>query len=86
MNNQRIDRIATRKASTEQLAELRRDAKEQYLNLQVSRKKQEIRTDTHIEMSREELLWKEELHRLAASINYRKRTVKLKELKRRYNI
>ncbi len=86
MNNQRITRIATRKATTDELEELRKNSKETYLLLQAARKEQEARNRNKIDMSKEELLWKEELHRLTTTINYRKRTIKIQELKRQYNV
>ncbi len=85
MNSQHINRIATRKATTDQLEELRKDAKETYLLFQAARKEQEARNRSKIDMSKEELVWKEELHRLTTTINYRKRAIRLQELKRQYN-
>ena len=83
---ERIERIPTREATTEQLEDLKKHAKEKYLNLQYTRKAKETRVNKQIDMSKEELLWKDELLRLRSAINYRKRAYKVKTLKQHYNL
>ncbi len=83
---ERIDRIPTREATIEQLTELRIDAKEKYLKLQFTRKTDETRSGKLIDMSKEELLWKDELRRLTSTINYRNRAANVKKLTQKYNL
>ncbi len=86
MSKSRIDRIPTRQATLEQLVELRKTAKFNHTKFQFGRKNKELHSGKPINMSREELLWKEELSRLNNAIYYRKRTRKIKEIKREYKL
>ena len=86
MNKSRIDRIPTRQATLAQLEELRKKAKFNHTSLQFKRKNNELHSGNTINISREELLWKEELSRLNNAIFYRKRTMKIKELKQQYKL
>ena len=72
MSNQRIDRIATRKASTTQLEELRIHAKKQYREIKLRRQLKEHKKDEKVSPTVKELEWMAEVHRLDSSITYRK--------------
>ncbi len=81
MSNKLPNRLETKKATTEQLKEFRKDAKTKYTNIKNKRSMREIKRDEKIAPSKEELEWRAELRRLNSAISYRGIVEKNKILK-----